>query len=72
MTSASQAASAAELTPEQRAAIEARRLERQTPEYQAALARDIEAIQREYPPARPDADLLEALSSPAPSGTARG
>ena len=33
----------AELTPEQRAAVEARRAERQTPQYQDELARDIEA-----------------------------
>jgi ribosome-binding protein aMBF1 (putative translation factor) len=53
----------ADLTPEQIAAGEARRAERRTPEYQAALAQDIEAIRREYPPAQPDADLLEALSA---------
>jgi hypothetical protein len=41
----------AELTPEQQAAIEARRAHRQTPEYQEDLARDIEAYRREYPPA---------------------
>ena len=43
--------SQAELTPEQQAAIEARRAYRQTAEYQDDLARDIEAYRREYPPA---------------------
>jgi hypothetical protein len=43
--------SQAELTPEQQAAVEARRAYRQTPEYQEDLARDIEVYRREYPPA---------------------
>src|SRR5262249_20224479 len=51
----------AELTPEQRAAVEARRAYRQTAEYQEDLARDIEAYRREYPPAA-DLELLEALA----------
>ncbi len=40
----------AQLTPVQRAAVEARRVERQTPEYQAESARDIKAYRKEYPP----------------------
>jgi hypothetical protein len=40
----------AELTPEQRSAFEARRADRRTPEYQEGLARDVDAVQREYPP----------------------
>ena len=51
----------AERTPEQRAAIEARRAERQTPQYQDELARDIEAYRQEFPPA-PDRELIEALA----------
>jgi hypothetical protein len=38
----------AELTPEQRAAADARRADRRTPEYQEVLARDIDALRREY------------------------
>ncbi len=53
----------AELTPEQRAAVEARRAQRQTPEYQEELARDIEAYRQEFPPATVDRELVEALSS---------
>jgi ribosome-binding protein aMBF1 (putative translation factor) len=53
--------SEAQLTPEQRAAVEARRAERQTTEYQEDLARDIEAYRREFPPAI-DHDLIEALA----------
>jgi ribosome-binding protein aMBF1 (putative translation factor) len=51
----------AELTPEQRAAVEARRAERQTPQYQDELARDIEAYRQEYPPVG-DPELIEALA----------
>ncbi len=51
----------AELTPEQRAAIETRRAERQTPQYQEEMARDIEAYRQEYPPLR-DSELIEALA----------
>jgi DNA-binding XRE family transcriptional regulator len=51
----------AELTPEQRAAIEMRRAERLTPEYQDDLGRDLEAYRREYPPTV-DAELIEALA----------
>ncbi len=51
----------AELTPEQRAAVEARRAERQTPQYQDDLARDIEAYRQEYPPAG-DPEFIEALA----------
>jgi hypothetical protein len=40
----------ARLTPEQQAAVARGRAHRQTPEYQADLARDIEAYRREYPP----------------------
>jgi transcriptional regulator with XRE-family HTH domain len=49
------------LTPEQQAAVEARRAYRQTAEYQEDLARDIEAYRREYPPAV-DLELLQALA----------
>ena len=51
-----------ELTPEQRAAVEARRAERQTPQYQDELARDIEASRQEYPPVG-DLELTEASGS---------
>src|SRR5262249_22593886 len=51
----------AQLTPEQRAAIEARRAERQTPQYQEEVARDIEAYRQEYPPLG-DSELIEALA----------
>jgi hypothetical protein len=43
--------SEADLTQEQRAAIEARRGELETERYQEDLARDIEAYQQEFPPA---------------------
>ena len=52
---------AADLTPEQRAAADARRADRQTPEYQEGLARDIDAYRREYPPVG-DPELIEALA----------
>jgi DNA-binding XRE family transcriptional regulator len=51
----------AELTPEQRAATEARRADRQTSQYQDELARDIEAYRQEYPPVG-DPELTEALA----------
>jgi ribosome-binding protein aMBF1 (putative translation factor) len=51
------------MTPEQRVAYERRKAERETPEYQEQLRRDIEAIQKEFPPLQPDADLLSALAS---------
>src|ERR1700761_8163516 len=51
----------ADLTPEQRAAMEARRAERETPEYQEDLARDIDAYRREYPPVG-DPELVAALA----------
>ncbi len=51
----------ADLTPEQRAAVEARRAVRQTPEYQEELERDIGAYRQEYPPAG-DPELLAALA----------
>jgi DNA-binding XRE family transcriptional regulator len=51
----------ADLTPEQRAAAEARRAERRTPEYQEELARDIDAYRREYPPVG-DPELIAALA----------
>ena len=53
----------AELTPEQQAAVEARRLLRQAPEYQEGLDRDIAAYQSEYPPADIDQDLRRALTA---------
>ncbi len=51
----------AELTPEQRAAVDARRADRRTPEYQEELARDIDAFRREYPPVG-DPELAAALA----------
>jgi ribosome-binding protein aMBF1 (putative translation factor) len=51
----------ADLSPEQRAAVEARRALRQTPEYQEELERDIEAYRQEYPPAG-DPELIAALA----------
>jgi ribosome-binding protein aMBF1 (putative translation factor) len=51
----------ADLTPEQRAAAEARRAERRTPEYQEEVARDIAAYRREYAPVG-DPELIEALA----------
>jgi len=54
----------AALTPEQRAAVEARRAERQTPQYQDEPARDIEAYRQEYPLVG-DPELTEAWG-PAP------
>ena len=51
----------ARLTPEQRAALEARCAERQTTGYQNELKRDIEAYREEYPPAL-DPELVEALA----------
>ncbi len=40
------------LTPDQRAAVQARRAERQTAEYKDNIGRDIEAYRQEFPPAR--------------------
>jgi ribosome-binding protein aMBF1 (putative translation factor) len=51
----------ADLAPEQRAAVEARRAVRQTPEYQEELERNIEAYRQEYPPAS-DPELIAALA----------
>jgi ribosome-binding protein aMBF1 (putative translation factor) len=51
----------AELTPEQRAAVEARRAERQTAQYRGELERDIAAYRQEYPPLG-DPELVEALA----------
>ena len=53
----------ADLTPAQRAAVEARRAHRQTAEYQEGLARDIEAYRREYPPIVHDEELAAALAT---------
>ncbi len=53
--------SESDLTPEQRAAVEARRAARQTPEYQEEVEGDIAAYRREYPPVS-DPDLIEALA----------
>ncbi len=50
----------AALTPEQHAAIEARRADRPTLAYQEELVRDIEAYQQEYPPGG-DPELSAAL-----------
>ena len=52
----------AHLTSEQRAAVEARRLKRHSPRYQAELASDIEVYRREYPPVR-DTELFEAIAA---------
>ena len=51
----------ADFTPEQRAAVDARRADRRTPEYQEELTRDIDAFRREYPPAG-DPELAEAFA----------
>lgn len=51
----------ATLTPEQQASVEGRRAERQLPQYQDDLARDIEAYRQEYPPAG-DRELNEAFA----------
>src|SRR5262245_33894390 len=51
------------MTPEQRAAYEVRRAERETPEYQEQLARDIEAIRKEFPPLQADEPLLDVLAA---------
>jgi DNA-binding XRE family transcriptional regulator len=51
----------AELTPERRAAIEARRAERLTGPYQDLLAREIAGYRKEYPPVG-DPELTEALA----------
>ena len=51
----------AELTPDQKAAVEARRAKRQTAHYQDELARDIAAYRQEYPPLG-DPELIEALA----------
>jgi ribosome-binding protein aMBF1 (putative translation factor) len=51
----------ADLTPEQRAAAEARRADRQTSRYREELARDIDAYRREYPPVG-DPELIAALA----------
>jgi hypothetical protein len=53
---------AADLTPEQRAAVEARRDERESARYQRELARDIEAYRQEFPLAT-DSELTEALAA---------
>ncbi len=63
--------SGAALTPEQRAAVEARRAERQTPQYQDELARDIEAYRQEYPPVG-DPELIEALVVCAANASDKG
>ena len=52
------------LTPEQKAAAEARRAQRQTAEYQEGLARDIAGIRQEFPPRSfVDLDLATALAA---------
>ena len=53
--------SVADLTPEQQAAIETRRAERQAPEYREVLSQDVEAYRQEFPPAL-DPELIEALA----------
>jgi ribosome-binding protein aMBF1 (putative translation factor) len=53
----------AKVPPELGEDYERRRKERETPEYQAALARDIEMIKEEFPPAVPDQAVLEAVAA---------
>ncbi len=55
-----------EMTPDQRAAVEAIRARRHTPELDAERDRVIEEIRKEFPPASPDESLLETLAC-APS-----
>ena len=52
----------ATLTTEQQDSVEARRAKRRTAEYQASLARDIEAFRKQYPPVV-DRELIEALAN---------
>jgi DNA-binding XRE family transcriptional regulator len=52
----------ARLSPEQQAAVETRRAERQTTRYQQDLAWDIEAYRQEFPPVV-DRELIEALAA---------
>jgi transcriptional regulator with XRE-family HTH domain len=51
----------AELSPEEKAAVDARRANRQTAQHQDDLARDIAAHRQEYPPLG-DPELVEALA----------
>ena len=60
------------MTPEQRAAAEARRKQRQTAGYQEDLVRDIEAYRQEFLPATVDHELMKALSSLRPERERRG
>jgi transcriptional regulator with XRE-family HTH domain len=59
----------ANLTPEQRAAVEARRTQRKSSEYQDELAWDIDAYREDIPPVD-DPDLIETLAG-ARGGRAR-
>jgi ribosome-binding protein aMBF1 (putative translation factor) len=52
-----------EMTPEQRAAIEAIRARRHTPETDAERERFREEIRQEFPPITPDESLLETLAT---------
>jgi ribosome-binding protein aMBF1 (putative translation factor) len=52
-----------EMTPEQRAAIEAIRARRHTPEADAGRERFREEIRQEFPPATPDESLLDTLAA---------
>jgi ribosome-binding protein aMBF1 (putative translation factor) len=52
-----------EMTPEQRAAIEAIRARRHTPDSDSERDRFREEIRKEFPPAIPDESLLDALAS---------
>lgn len=52
-----------ELTPEQRAAVEAVRAKHRTPEYRAEEARVRELVREEFPPARMDEETAEALAA---------
>ena len=49
------------MTPEQRAAYDIRKAERDSPEYREGLRRDVEAYREEHPPAVIAPDLAEAI-----------
>jgi ribosome-binding protein aMBF1 (putative translation factor) len=52
-----------EMTPEQRAAIDAIRARRHTPEADADRERFREEVRKEFPPASPDESLLDTLAA---------
>lgn len=51
------------MTPERRAAYDLRKAARETPEARERLARDVEAIKREFPPLSADPALLDVLAA---------